>query len=130
MVAKFSARYPMLSVLCNNRLIRPLAGTDGTPMKNLLTTVAVIGTLLTGCNGSPGPLEGTWTTSKPLPMTIAFRPGETEAMGVIEHVDYKTAGNTVEITYKDGLMKGSSMKFFLLDSNTATNAMYTLRRVR
>ena len=51
-------------------------------------------------------------------------------MGVIEHVDYKAEGNTVEVTFKDGLMKGASMKFVLVDRNTATNPMYTLRRVR
>lgn len=63
-------------------------------------------------------------------MTIIFRPGETETMGVIEHVDYKTEGTSVEVTYKDGLMKGTSMKFVLVDPNTATNPMYTMRRVR
>lgn len=98
-------------------------------MKIYLIAAVAIGMLLAGCSASPGPLEGTWTASGPLPMTIIFRPGETEAMGVIEHVDYKAEGNTVEVTYKDGLMKGASMKFVLLDSNTATNPMYTLRRV-
>jgi hypothetical protein len=99
-------------------------------MKIYPVTMAVIGLLLAGCGGSPGALEGTWKASGALPMTITFRPGETEAMGIIEHVDYKTEGNTVQVTYKDGLMKGSSMKFVLLDRNTATNPMYTLRRVR
>lgn len=32
-------------------------------------------------------------------MTITFRPGETEAMGVIEPVDYETKGNAVKVTY-------------------------------
>ena len=63
-------------------------------------------------------------------MTIIFRPGETEAMGVIEHVEYKTEGKSVEVTYKDGLMKGSSMKYLLVDRDTAKNAMFTLHRVR
>jgi hypothetical protein len=63
-------------------------------------------------------------------MTIAFRPGETEAMGVIEHVDYATRGNTVQVTYRDGLMKGSSMKFIIVDRNTAATSMYTLRRIQ
>ncbi|MGZ5198267.1 MAG: hypothetical protein ACXWC4_00720 [Telluria sp.] len=99
-------------------------------MKIYPIAAAVIGLLLAGCNGSPGALEGTWMASGPLPMKITFRTGETETMGVIEHVDYKVAGNTVQVTYKDGLMKGSSMKFVFVDSNTATNPMYTLRRVR
>ena len=50
-------------------------------------------------------------------------------MGIIEHVDYKAEGNAVQVTYKDGMMKGSSMKFVLVDRETATNPMYTLRRV-
>lgn len=83
-----------------------------------------------GCGGSAGQLEGTWKADGPVPMTITFRPGETEAMGVIEHVDYKASGNAVEVTYKDGLMKGSSIKFVILNRNTAKNPMYTLRRVR
>lgn len=98
-------------------------------MRSFLVT-AVSGLLLAGCNGSPGALEGTWKASGPLPMTITFRQGETEAMGVIEHVDYKAVGNTVEVTYKDGLMQGSSMKFVLVDRDTATNPMFTLRRIR
>jgi len=98
-------------------------------MKIYIILAAAIGVLLAGCSGSPGPLEGTWKASGPVPMTITFRPGETEAMGVIEHVDYKAEGNTVEVTYKDGLMKGSSMKFVLVDHNMATNPMFTLRRV-
>jgi len=99
-------------------------------MKKLFVALAAIGILLTGCSGSPGPLEGTWAASGPMPMTIIFRPGETETMGVIEHVDYKADANTVEVTYKDGLMKGTSMKFVLVEPNTATNPMYTIRRVR
>jgi hypothetical protein len=63
-------------------------------------------------------------------MTIAFRPGETETMGIIEQVAYTAEGNVVKVTYKDGMMKGSSTAFTIVDKNTATNPMYTLRRVR
>ncbi|MGZ4925330.1 MAG: hypothetical protein ACXV4B_02630 [Halobacteriota archaeon] len=62
-------------------------------------------------------------------MTIAFRAGETEAMGVIEHVDYSTKGNVVTVTYRDGLMKGSAIAFKMVDGDTAVNSMYTLRRI-
>jgi hypothetical protein len=92
--------------------------------------VVALAAILAGCSGSPGALEGTWRAGGPLPMTITFRPGETEAMGVIEHVDYKTEGSTVQVTYKDGMMKGSSMRFVLVDRDTATNPMYTLHRMR
>lgn len=86
--------------------------------------------LMSGCKGSPGLLEGTWRTDGALPMTITLRPGETEAMGVIEHVDYSTEGNTVRVTYTDGLMKGSAIRFVLVSHDTATNPFYTLRRIR
>lgn len=90
-------------------------------MKKYPSAIYAIGMLLAGCSGSPGPLEGGWNASGPMSMTITFRPGETEAMGVIKHVDYKAEGDSVVVTYKDGLMKGSSMKYVLVDRNTATN---------
>jgi hypothetical protein len=99
-------------------------------MKTYLIASIAVGMLLAGCSGSPGTLEGTWKASGPMSMTITFRPGEMEAMGVIEHVDYKAEGNSVEVTYRDGLMKGSSMKYVIVDRNTATNPMFTLHRVR
>lgn len=63
-------------------------------------------------------------------MTIAFRSGETEAMGVIEQVSYVTEGNVVKVTYEDGMMKGSSIAFTIIDKNTAINPLYTLHRIR
>jgi hypothetical protein len=99
-------------------------------MRNRFTTTLLLLVALTGCNRSPGALEGTWKSEGIMPMTIAFRPGETEAMGVIEQVDYKTEGNVVKVIYKDGMMKGSSIAFTMVDRNIATNPMYTLRRVR
>lgn len=51
-------------------------------------------------------------------------------MGVIEKVDYTTNGNVVKVTYKDGLMEGSAIAFTIVNRNTATNPMYTLRRIR
>jgi hypothetical protein len=92
--------------------------------------IFVLTVVASGCGGSPGQLKGTWKADGIVPMTVTFRSGETEAMGVIEHVDYRTQGNTVEVIYKDGLMKGSSMEYVLVDRNTATNPMLTLHRVR
>ncbi|MYM92579.1 hypothetical protein [Duganella vulcania] len=99
-------------------------------MKTYFAAVVTVSALLAGCGGSPGALEGTWKASGPIHMIITFRPGETETLGVIEHVDYRVDGDTVQLTYKDGLMKGSSLRFVLVDHDTATNPMYTLRRVR
>jgi hypothetical protein len=99
-------------------------------MRNCTIAALLIGATLAGCNRSPGALEGTWKAEGLVPMTITFRPGETEAMGVIERVDYATNGNVVKVTYKDGMMKGSAIAFTIVDRNLVTNPMYTLRRVQ
>ena len=100
-------------------------------MKSRFIALLLLLAALTGCNRSPGALEGTWKSEGiVVPMTITFRPGETEAMGVIEQVAYTAEGNVVKVTYKDGIMKGSSIAFTLVDKNTATNPMYTLRRLQ
>lgn len=99
-------------------------------MKIRCATMLFLTLLAAGCSRSPGQLEGTWKTNGLVPMTITFRPGETETMGIIEHVDYASEGNAVRVTYKDGMMKGSAMKFVIVDHDTATSPMFTLRRVR
>ena len=99
-------------------------------MRGRFTATLLLLTALIGCSRSRGPLEGTWKSEGTVPMTIAFRPGETETMGVIEGVDYATEGNVVKVTYKDGMMKGSSIVFTIIDKNTATNPMFMLRRIK
>ena len=38
---------------------------------------------LAGCASEhPGPLAGTWVATEPFPLTVTFRDGESEAMGV------------------------------------------------
>lgn len=95
-----------------------------------LGTTLLLVVALVGCNRSPGSLEGTWKAEGVMPMTITFRTGETETMGVIENVDYTINGNAIKVTYKDGIMKGSSIQFTMVGPNTAINPMYTLRRIR
>lgn len=99
-------------------------------MRNHAIAALLIAATLAGCNRSPGALEGTWKADGLVPMTITFRSGETEAMGVIEQVDYATNGNVVKVTYKDGMMKGSAIAFTIVNQDTATNPMYTLRRIQ
>lgn len=85
-----------------------------------LTLTAILALALVACgDGSPGPLAGTWQTAGPIPMKTAFRDGETETMGMIEKVGYKTEGQSVIITYKDGLMKGTAVRFVMVNSTTA-----------
>lgn len=86
--------------------------------------------LVAGCGKSPGPLEGEWTAIGPMPFKVVFSRGETEAMGIIEHVSYKIDENTVTVTYTDGVMKGAAIRYTMADHNTAKNPMVTLKRVR
>ena len=91
--------------------------------------LTILALLLAGCGQDPGPLSGTWQMSGPLPMTIQFRSGETESFGMIEKVSYEVEGNDVLVTYKDGLMKGTSVRYTLVNQNTARTQLGSLQRV-
>ena len=68
--------------------------------------------------------------SGPMPMTITFRNGETEAMGMIEKVSYKAEGNDVLVTYLDGLAKGTTIRYTITGKDSARMGPATLRRIR
>jgi hypothetical protein len=92
--------------------------------------VAIFATLLSACgDSSPGPLAGTWQVAGVMPMRASFRDGETEALGIIEKVDYKVEGRSVIVTYKDGLMKGSSVRFVLVNPTTMQAMGMTYRKI-
>lgn len=94
-----------------------------------IIVTAVLALALAACgDSSPGPLAGTWQSGG-LPMKTTFRAGETETMGIIEKVSYKADGNSVIVTYQDGLMKGSAVRFKLVDSTTASAMGMTYRKV-
>ncbi|WP_232411480.1 MULTISPECIES: hypothetical protein [unclassified Methylophilus] len=87
--------------------------------------------ILSACTGSdPGPLAGTWRMGGLVPMTIQFRSGETETLGVIEKVSYKVKGNDVLVTYTEGLAKGMTMRYTITGQNTAQTEMGTLQRIQ
>ena len=65
-----------------------------------------------------------------MPMTVTFRDGETEALGMIEKVTYKTEGSDVLVTYVDGLAKGTTFRYTMTGPSTARTELGTLRRVR
>lgn len=99
-------------------------------MKNLLALVFVC-VFLAGCSkSSPGPLAGTWKMDGIMPMTIQFRTGETESLGMIEKVSYEVKGNDVIVTSLDGLMKGTSFRYTMVDPNTARTELGTLRKIK
>jgi len=93
-----------------------------------IATALLIATL-SACGNDPGPLAGTWKMNGPMPMSIQFRSGETEAMGMIEKVSYEVRGNDVIVTYKDGLAKGTAMRYTVTGANTLRTELGSLRRV-
>jgi hypothetical protein len=92
---------------------------------------AIVALVLWGCGDrDPGPLAGTWRLKGPLPMTIHFRAGESEALGVIDKVSYDVNGNDVVVTYETGISKGSAMRFTMTGPNSARSEMGVLIRVK
>jgi len=87
--------------------------------------------LVAGCGGSdPGPLKGTWRMGGVMPMTVQFRAGETEALGIIEKVSYDQKGQDVIVKYESGLMKGTAMRYTLTSPNTARSELGSLQRIK
>jgi hypothetical protein len=80
-------------------------------------------------NNNPGPLEGTWQMTGSLPMIITFRSGETESLGIIEKVSYKTEGNDVLVTYLDGIAKGTTMRYTMTGPDSARTELGLLHRI-
>ena len=98
--------------------------------KFLVIVTALLGIMLSACGNDPGPLAGTWKMNNPIPMTVQFRSGETEAMGLIEKVSYEVKGNEVIVSYKDGLSKGMSMRYTVTGANTLRNELGAFQRVK
>jgi hypothetical protein len=97
--------------------------------RGLLLSVVVL--LLAACSGkNPGPLEGTWAVTTPFPVTVTFRSGETEAMGVTKKVSYKITGNAVFVTYEEGGTKGTTFRYTVIDANTIRSETGTFHRIR
>lgn len=90
---------------------------------------ALVAALLSACgDSSPGPLTGTWQATSIVPMKATFRDSNTESLGVVEKVGYKIDGKTVIVTYKDGLMKRTSVRFAMVNSTTAQAMGMTYRK--
>lgn len=101
----------------------------GEMFKHIFTMVFLL-IVLASCGNGPGPLEGTWQMSGPIPMTVTFRSGETEALGTIEKVSYEVDGNDVLVTYEDGMMKGTAMRYTITGPNSARTELGELTRVK
>ena len=102
-------------------------------MTNITRALATIAVLLAiaGCSGGdPGPLLGTWKMGGLMPMTVQFRNGETEALGIIEKVSYKVKGSDVIVTYQDGMAKGMAVRYTVTGPNTVRTQMGILQRIK
>ncbi len=87
--------------------------------------------ILTGCsNNDPGPLAGTWKMDGLMPITVHFRKGESEAMGMIEKVSYEVKGNQVIVTSENGPMEGISARYTIASPNIVTTEFGKLRRIK
>lgn len=97
----------------------------------MIRTIAALAItlLLAACDSSPGPLAGTWKAQGIMPFTSTFRAGETESMGMIEKVDYKVDGRSVIVTMKDGMMKGTAVRYVLVNPTTMHAVGMTYRKV-
>lgn len=97
----------------------------------LLVFVVIISALSACSNSDPGPIAGTWQIKNPImPMIFQFRSGETESMGIIEKVSYKVDGNSVIVTSKDGMAKGISMRYELIDKDTLRAGGGLMHRIK
>jgi hypothetical protein len=103
-------------------------------LRNIVLVLLLFVILITqsACSSNdPGPLKGTWKIDNPImPMICQFRAGETEMMGIIEKVSYKVDGNSVIVTSKDGIAKGTSMRYRLVDKDTFSNGIGLMQRVK
>lgn len=92
--------------------------------------LSILALTLAACSSeNPGALKGTWTVTEPFPVTVTFRSGEMEAMGTTKKVTYKTEGNVVLVTYKEGASKGSTFKYTVIDANTIRSESGTFHRI-
>ena len=93
--------------------------------------LSILALTLVACDSeSPGPLEGTWVVTEPFPVTVTFRSGEAEAMGVTKKVSYEIYGDEVLVTYKEGATKGRTFAYTLIDADTIRSGSGTFHRVR
>jgi len=95
----------------------------------LFLTLLITSLLACTSPSDPGPLTGKWQLTGQVDMTVSFRPGETQAKGVVEKVRYEIKGQDVLVTYLEGMAKGMTMRYTLIDDNTAITNLGTLKKI-
>lgn len=76
------------------------------------------------------PIAGHWIAEGKMPFEINFQPGEARMLGMVNKVTYQKKGNVITVIYADGPMKGQSVSYTMVDSNTIKNPMVVLRRAK
>ena len=96
-------------------------------LRNILLSLAVL--IVAACSRTgPGTLEGTWTATKPFPVTVTFRADEMQSMGTTKKVSYQTKGDEIFVTYLEGANKGRAFKYTVVDDNTIRSDSGTFHR--
>jgi hypothetical protein len=91
----------------------------------------VLAAALSACNpNGPGPLEGTWRATGLVPITVTFRAGEADMLGITEKVSYSRKGQDVTVMYESGPLKGTGVRYTITGPDTITSPVGTLQRVR
>jgi hypothetical protein len=101
-----------------------------TGISKIIAILFLMVTLAACSNNDPGPLAGTWKMEGPIPMTVNFRKGESETMGIIEKVSYEINGNMVIVTSENGPMKGVAARYTITSPNVVTTGFGKLRRIK
>ncbi len=63
-------------------------------------------------------------------MTIHYRSGESETMGIIEKVSYEVKGASVLVKVESGPMQGTAYRLRVVDANTLQSVFGVMRRVK
>lgn len=96
-----------------------------------LVVVALVALLtLSACSPGPGELEGKWRLDSVVPVTVTYRDGEEESMGIISPVSYRHDGDHVYVTYEGGLMEGHTIRLTRMNEETYRSELGTLKRLR
>lgn len=100
-------------------------------IKSLIVSIIFIVSITACSNNDPGPLAGSWEIRNTvMPMVFQFRNGEAESMGMIEKVTYKKDGNSVIVTSKNGIAKGVSMRYRIINKDTLQAGPGLMHRIK
>ena len=95
---------------------------------SLLATLLLL--ILSACSRSdPGPLAGAWRLGGAIPLTVHFRSGETETMGLIEKVSYEVTGNQIIVRYESGPIQGTAIRYTVTGRDSLRSEFGVLQRL-